>query len=30
MRKIRNAILHANYWKDQLEENNRWQIKISL
>jgi hypothetical protein len=28
--KSRHAIIHANYWRAQIEEENRWQRKISL
>jgi hypothetical protein len=24
------ATIHADYWRAQIEEENRWQIKISL
>jgi hypothetical protein len=30
MGKSRNAIIHADYWCAQIEEENRWQITISL
>ncbi len=30
MGKSRNAIIYANYWRAQIEEENRWQRKISL
>ena len=26
----RYATIHANYWRAQIEEENRWQRKISL
>jgi hypothetical protein len=28
--KSQHAIIHANYWRAQIEEENRWQRKISL